>query len=100
MTKSLVSPKILLSKNLPTWVIIFIIFNKVLLDNYNYITEEWFRKTKAVPVAHEWIVECISQYKLVSLLDYLQAIMPEDVSALGFPEELLVDEGSDCEYDD
>ncbi|XP_033229797.1 breast cancer type 1 susceptibility protein homolog isoform X2 [Belonocnema kinseyi] len=64
--------------------------------------KEWFKKTEAVPIAHEWIVECISQYKLVSIFDYLQAIMPQDVSAVGFPEELLLDEEyeSDCEYED
>ncbi|XP_043464676.1 breast cancer type 1 susceptibility protein homolog isoform X2 [Leptopilina heterotoma] len=60
------------------------------------VIRDWFKKTKAVPVEQEWLVECISQYKVISLFDYIQGISPEEASTVGLPEDLLKEE---FEYD-
>ncbi|XP_053974472.1 breast cancer type 1 susceptibility protein homolog isoform X1 [Hylaeus volcanicus] len=58
-------------------------------DVYSYEIIEWYKKARAVPVVHEWVVECISQYKLISLYPYLQELSQQDVLALGYPEFLV-----------
>ncbi|XP_043259045.1 uncharacterized protein LOC122401150 [Colletes gigas] len=56
---------------------------------YNYEIIGWYKKARAVPVAHDWVVECISQYKLISLYPYLQELERQEVLALNFPEFLV-----------
>lgn len=63
---------------------------------------EWYRMVHAISIVHEWVVECISQYKLISFYPYLQELSRQDVLALGYPEYLLeeeVDEDSDNSCD-
>ncbi|XP_076621251.1 uncharacterized protein LOC143341843 isoform X1 [Colletes latitarsis] len=68
---------------------------------YNYeIIAGWYKKARAVPVAHDWVVECISQYKLISLYPYLQELDRQEVLALNFPEFLVEQEDSDVDSDD
>ncbi|XP_076621232.1 uncharacterized protein LOC143341836 isoform X2 [Colletes latitarsis] len=68
---------------------------------YNYeIIAGWYKKARAVPVAHDWVVECISQYKLISLYPYLQELARQEVLALNFPEFLVEQEDSDEDSDD
>ncbi|XP_012284713.1 breast cancer type 1 susceptibility protein homolog isoform X2 [Orussus abietinus] len=52
------------------------------------------RKAKAVPLAYGWVIECISQYKLISLLPFIHELSVHDVLTLGLPEELLQEEES------
>lgn len=59
---------------------------------------EWYQKTRAVPVVHEWVVQCISQYKLVSFYPYLQELSNQEVLALGFPD-FLVEGEPDEDFD-
>ncbi|KZC13599.1 Breast cancer type 1 susceptibility protein like protein [Dufourea novaeangliae] len=61
-------------------------------DIYDHELIQWHRKTRGVPVVHDWVVECISQYKLVSFYPYLQELSQQDVLALGFPEFLVEEE--------
>ncbi|XP_076237920.1 uncharacterized protein LOC143181422 [Calliopsis andreniformis] len=49
----------------------------------------WYRKARAVPIIYEWVLECISQYKLISFYRYLQELSQQDVRELGFPEFLF-----------
>lgn len=63
------------------------------------VIRNWFLRTKAVPVEQEWLVECISQYKVISLFDYIQGITPEEAATVGLPEELLKEELED-EFED
>lgn len=59
---------------------------------------EWYKKTRAVPILYEWVVECISQYRLISFYRYLQELSRQDVRKLGYPEFLFeedADEDSD-----
>lgn len=52
---------------------------------------------KAIIITSEWIIDSIGSYKLASLLPFLVGLLPEEVSKLGFPEELLIDENSTLE---
>ncbi|XP_043259012.1 breast cancer type 1 susceptibility protein homolog isoform X2 [Colletes gigas] len=67
---------------------------------YNYEIIGWYKKARAVPVAHDWVVECISQYKLISLYPYLQELARQEVLALNFPEFLVEQQDSDEDSDD
>lgn len=51
----------------------------------------WHQKTRAIIVADEWIIECISQYRVVSMRTFLQELVPQDVIALGHPELVETD---------
>nr|XP_034184475.1 breast cancer type 1 susceptibility protein homolog isoform X2 [Osmia lignaria] len=68
-------------------------------DIHDYETiMKWYQKAGAVPIVHEWVVQCISQYKLVSFYPYLQELSTVEVLALGFPDFLVEgepDEDSD-----
>ncbi|XP_033321315.2 uncharacterized protein LOC117217654 isoform X1 [Megalopta genalis] len=67
---------------------------------YEYeIIVGWHKKTGAVPVVHDWILECISQYKLIPISPYLQELLPKDVLALGYPKFLLEEDPDDEDYD-
>ncbi|XP_061935149.1 uncharacterized protein LOC108003844 isoform X3 [Apis cerana] len=71
-------------------------------DMYEYEIIKWYRMVHAISIVHEWVVECISQYKLISFYPYLQELSRQDVLALGYPEYLLeeeVDEDSDNSCD-
>ncbi|CAL7939335.1 unnamed protein product [Xylocopa violacea] len=71
-------------------------------DVYEYKIIEWYKKTRAVPIFYDWVVECISRYKLTSFYLYLQELSQQDVRNLGFPEYLVEevhDEDSDIMYD-
>ncbi|XP_017886620.1 breast cancer type 1 susceptibility protein homolog [Ceratina calcarata] len=65
-------------------------------DTYEHEIIKWYKETKAISIDHEWIFECISQYKLISLYPYLQELSRPDALALGFPECLL-QEDPDCD---
>ncbi|XP_076682565.1 uncharacterized protein LOC143376299 isoform X2 [Andrena cerasifolii] len=58
----------------------------------------WYQKVRAVPIVHDWVVECISQYKLISFYPYLQELSRVDVLSLGYPE-FLVEEEPDEDFD-
>ncbi|XP_078050480.1 uncharacterized protein LOC144476978 isoform X2 [Augochlora pura] len=60
---------------------------------------EWHKKTRAVPIVHDWILECISQYKLIPFYPYLQELLPQDVLDLGYPRHFLEDELDEEDYD-
>ncbi|XP_076753348.1 uncharacterized protein LOC143424875 [Xylocopa sonorina] len=71
-------------------------------DIYECEIIEWYKKTRAVPIFYDWVVECISQYKLTSFYPYLQELSQQDVRKLGFPEYLVEevhDEDSDTMYE-
>ncbi|KYM97219.1 Breast cancer type 1 susceptibility protein like protein [Cyphomyrmex costatus] len=56
--------------------------------------EYWHRITKAAPIIVDWIVECISQYKLFKVTSYSPCLSSQDFCALGYPRELVEeDEG-------
>nr|XP_012144204.1 PREDICTED: breast cancer type 1 susceptibility protein homolog isoform X1 [Megachile rotundata] len=68
-------------------------------DVHDYeIIVEWYQKARAVPIVHDWVVECISQYRLISFYPYLQELSRQDVLALGYPE-FLVEEELDADSD-
>ncbi|XP_076657661.1 uncharacterized protein LOC143361851 [Halictus rubicundus] len=64
-------------------------------DTHEHEIIGWYKKSRAVPIVHDWIVECISQYKLISFYPYLQELLRQDVLALGFPKFLLEDDPDD-----
>lgn len=57
----------------------------------------WHKTTHSVPVVHDWVVECISQYKLISFYPYLQELSRGDVLALGYPEYLVHEDPEELE---
>lgn len=59
----------------------------------------WYNKTSAVPISCDWIVECISQYKLVSCYLHLHEIVQEDVLKLGYPENMINPDEFDSTFD-
>lgn len=59
---------------------------------------EWYKKARAIPIVHDWVIECISQHKLISFYPYLQELSRQDVLALGYPE-YLVEEEADGDSD-
>lgn len=61
-------------------------------DIYEFQIIEWYKQARAIAIVHEWIVECISQYKLISLYPYLQELSRQDVLTLGYPEYLVEEE--------
>ncbi|XP_076283573.1 uncharacterized protein LOC143210537 [Lasioglossum baleicum] len=61
-------------------------------DIHEYEIIGWYKKARAVPIIHDWIVECISRYKLISFYPYLQELLRADVLALGFPKFLVEDD--------
>ncbi|XP_043514474.1 breast cancer type 1 susceptibility protein homolog isoform X1 [Frieseomelitta varia] len=61
-------------------------------DIYEFQIIEWYKQARAIAVVHEWVVECISQYKLISLYPYLQELSRQDVLTLGYPEYLVNEE--------
>ncbi|XP_076172541.1 uncharacterized protein LOC143149233 isoform X2 [Ptiloglossa arizonensis] len=67
-------------------------------DIHDYGVIEWYKQSHAVSVVHDWVVECISQYKLISFYPYLQELSRQDVLALGYPE-FLVEEDLDADSD-
>lgn len=58
--------------------------------------EHWYRTAKAAPISDNWIVDCISYYKLIKLESYIQHLSPQDLCVIGFSQELVKDE----EYSD
>ncbi|OAD58095.1 Breast cancer type 1 susceptibility protein like protein, partial [Eufriesea mexicana] len=58
-------------------------------DIYEYEIIEWFKKAQAVAIVHDWVVECISQYQLISFFPYMQELTRHDVLSLGYPENLV-----------
>ncbi|CAK9832607.1 Breast cancer type 1 susceptibility protein homolog [Anthophora retusa] len=68
-------------------------------DIYDYETIiEWYKQTQAIPIVHDWIVECISRYKLISFYPYLQELSRQNVLNLGYPE-FLIEEEPDEDFD-
>ncbi|CAK9806077.1 Breast cancer type 1 susceptibility protein homolog [Anthophora plagiata] len=68
-------------------------------DIYDYeAIIEWYKQTQAVPIVHDWIVECISRYKLISFYPYLQELSRQNVLNLGYPE-FLIEEEPDEDFD-
>ncbi|XP_017789807.1 PREDICTED: breast cancer type 1 susceptibility protein homolog [Habropoda laboriosa] len=67
-------------------------------DIYDYEVIKWYKKTEAVPIVHDWIVECISRYRLISFYPYLQELSRQNVLDLGYPE-FLVEEEPDGDSD-
>ncbi|XP_071860639.1 uncharacterized protein [Bombus fervidus] len=61
-------------------------------DLHEFQIIEWYKQTRAIAIVDEWIVECISQYKLISFYPYLQELSRQDVLALGYPEYLVEEE--------
>ena len=68
------------------------------MNSHNDAIIGWYQKVRAVPIVHDWVVECISQYKLISFYPYLQELTRGDVLALGYPE-FLVEEEPDEDFD-
>ncbi|XP_014610904.1 PREDICTED: breast cancer type 1 susceptibility protein homolog [Polistes canadensis] len=74
----------------------------ILLKNEIHTDEDvanWYSKTSAVPISCDWIVECISQYKLVSCYIHLHEIVQEDVLKLGYPEKMISPDEFDSTFD-
>lgn len=74
----------------------------ILLQNEVHTDEDvanWYNKTSAVPISCDWIVECISQYKLVSCYVHLHEIVQEDVLKLGYPEKMINPDEFDSTFD-
>ncbi|CAK9809000.1 Breast cancer type 1 susceptibility protein homolog [Anthophora quadrimaculata] len=68
-------------------------------DIYDYeAIIEWHKQTQAIPIVHDWIVECISRYKLISFYPYLQELSRQNVLNLGYPE-FLIEEEPDEDFD-
>nr|XP_031844675.1 breast cancer type 1 susceptibility protein homolog [Nomia melanderi] len=66
-------------------------------DKYDYEIIGWHKTTRGVPVVHDWVVECISQYRLISFYPYLLELSRQDVLALGYPEYLVEEDPEDLE---
>ncbi|EZA62063.1 Breast cancer type 1 susceptibility protein-like protein [Ooceraea biroi] len=58
--------------------------------------KHWSRATKAAPIIVDWVVECISRYKLFELAPYIQCFSLQDICAIGYSRELMGEE----EYSD
>ncbi|KAL2719118.1 GRIP and coiled-coil domain-containing protein PFC0235w-like isoform X1 [Vespula squamosa] len=65
---------------------VILIQNEVHADE---VVANWYNETTAIPVSCDWIVECISQYKLVSCYTHLHEVVQEDVLKLGYPEQMI-----------
>ncbi|XP_015593897.1 uncharacterized protein LOC107267127 isoform X3 [Cephus cinctus] len=74
----------------------FIIIPDVIHDNELI---GWYRRTKAVPVLNEWLLECISQYTIISLHSFIRELTSQDLLELGFPLGLVEPEESDVTND-
>ncbi|KAK2587527.1 hypothetical protein KPH14_003665 [Odynerus spinipes] len=77
-------------------------YKVILLQNEAHedeVVADWYKKSSAIPVSCDWIVECISQYKLVSCYVYLHEVVPEDALKLGYPDEMIVPEDFDSTCD-
>lgn len=59
-------------------------------------TEYWYRHARAAPIFIDWIVECISHYRLFPLMSYNQMLSPQKYYAIGYPREIVGNE----EYSD
>ncbi|XP_047362000.1 breast cancer type 1 susceptibility protein homolog [Vespa velutina] len=65
---------------------VILIENEVHTDE---VVANWYAETTAIPVFCDWVVECISQYKLVSCYTHLHEVVQEDVLKLGYPEQMI-----------
>ncbi|KAL7297303.1 hypothetical protein TKK_0009700 [Trichogramma kaykai] len=58
------------------------------------------KKCNSAIVSFEWVVDCLSQYQILSLAPYLCETTKEEALALGYPPGILVEEEDDDEDDD
>lgn len=59
-----------------------------------FLIEHWYRTARAATIITDWIVECISQYKLVLLLPFVQYLSVQSLCTIGYPLEMIGDEDS------
>ncbi|KAI4503060.1 hypothetical protein M0802_002104 [Mischocyttarus mexicanus] len=79
-------------QNMNTLAVIKDMHKIILIQNEMHTDEivaNWYNKTSAVPISCDWVVECISQYRLVSCYTHLHDVVQEDVLKLGYPEEMI-----------
>lgn len=49
----------------------------------------WYKEIKAIIISSNWVVECISQYKLIPCYTYLHEIVEKDTLSLTYPKQMI-----------
>ena len=50
----------------------------------------WLRRYKVLPVSHDWVVDCICMYQLISVLESVMIELPvASLKKYHLPDELL-----------
>ncbi|KAF7387896.1 hypothetical protein HZH66_010663 [Vespula vulgaris] len=66
---------------------------KIILVQSGVHTDEiiasWYKEIKAIIISSNWVVECISQYKLIPCYTYLHEIVEKDTLSLTYPKQMI-----------
>nr|KAF7412923.1 hypothetical protein H0235_012774 [Vespula pensylvanica] len=66
---------------------------KIILVQSGVHTDEiiasWYKEIKAIIISSNWVVECISQCKLIPCYTYLHKIVQKDTLSLTYPKQMI-----------